>query len=120
MGMEGEFLPRQVQTGHDRPPLLCCADADIVRAWVSWHPSLPCLVLEPLPDATSTAAHGSFLLACRTVRQVGPVPGPTEGIALLWRAGALQRVEVQGAEYRSMTPGDMGLKAEVAGEGCMR
>lgn len=47
------------------------------------------------------------------------MPGPTEGIALLWRGGALQRVEVQGAEYRSMAPGDIGLEVQVAGEGCM-
>eukprot|EP00198_Chlamydomonas_reinhardtii_P000606 XP_001689941.1 predicted protein [Chlamydomonas reinhardtii] len=54
---------------------------------------------------------GSFL-----PRPVGPVPGPTEGIAVLWRSAALELVAPpRSLLYSELGPEAAGLPAEVAG-----
>ncbi|GLC57141.1 hypothetical protein PLESTB_001191800 [Pleodorina starrii] len=48
-------------------------------------------------------------------RSVGPVPGPPEGIALLWRDAALEMLTCRHVLYGEMDPRVAGLPAEVAG-----
>ncbi|GIL59919.1 hypothetical protein Vafri_14576 [Volvox africanus] len=48
-------------------------------------------------------------------RPVGPVPGPSEGIALLWQDAVFEVVEVRQELYSRMDPRVAGLPSEVAG-----
>ncbi|GIM10440.1 hypothetical protein Vretimale_13991 [Volvox reticuliferus] len=48
-------------------------------------------------------------------RPVGPVPGPSEGVALLWREAVFETVEVRQELYARMDPRVAGLPSEVAG-----
>ncbi|PNH02577.1 hypothetical protein TSOC_011435 [Tetrabaena socialis] len=75
-------------------------------------PSKVPMHLRTLLVAVMPSGHNS---TARPRPEVGPVPGPPEGIAVLWRAAALEAVAVRGCVFAEMDPRVAGLAGEVAG-----